>query len=120
MEALTPVQGTILVAAIGLIGTIIVALIAKYKPVKKKDQTEIVFERMDTFIEQQKQDRDDLREEIKGLRERVESAEARVDEVELENASLKRENEKLRQEVGRLRRQAEAVAATKVIEDKAK
>jgi len=103
MEEIGPVGATIIVAIIAAMGTLLAAYINNHKPVKKKDQTELNFERMDKFIEQQIKDREDLRNEIRTLRDRVDKAETRVDEVETENKALRKENASLRRQIAQLR-----------------
>lgn len=109
---------SIIVAAIGVGGT---AITYGYKYIKDKpkpeDQSTVLFNQVNEFIKQQKEDRDDLRAEVEQLRNELEQVrqENRLKSEKIDE--LTRENRELRAEIEDVREAARQVAEKKIEED---
>lgn len=108
-------------AVIGLVGTF-ATVGYKYKKDKPKpeDQSKVIFEQVNQFIKDQRQDRDDLRKELQEVREELEEVrkDNRLKDTQIDK--LIRDNNELREELEELREDARLVAETKIKETKVK
>lgn len=117
---------TILLAFIGLIGTI-ATVGYKYQQNKSQppDTHKVLFDQVNAFIAQQKEDRDELRKELQELKDKLEEVEEDNKQKERKINSLVRElakersnNANLADQIEQLRNDAVQVAQVKVKEDK--
>ena len=112
---------TISLAIIGLIGTF-ATVGYKYKKDKPKpeDQTKVIFEQVNQFIKDQKEDRDNLRKELQEVREELEDVRKDNRLKDLRIDQLMRDNTELREEIEELREDARLIAEQKLRENKVK
>ena len=105
---------TIVLALISLAATLL-TVGYKYKKADKKpaDNQATLFNQVNTFIEQQKADRDDLRKELNDVK-------AELEEVRVENEILRKDNRDLRDQIHELQVNAKKIAQLKVKEDNKK
>lgn len=108
-------------AIIGLIGTFATVgyKYRKNKP-EPQDQSKVIFDQVNQFIKDQKQDRDDLRKELQEVREELEEVRKDNRHKDRQIDGLIRDNNELREEVRSLREDAELVASNKIKEDETK
>lgn len=117
---------TIVLAFIGLLGT--VATVGyKYRQQKSQpeDNQKVLFDQVNAFIKQQKEDRDELRVELQELKEKLEEVEEdnrqkerKINELIRQLAAERRDKTFMADQIEELTKNAKIVAATKVIEDK--
>lgn len=95
---------TIVIAFIAFLGT--AATVGyKYKSNKSKpeDNAKVIFDQVNAFIVQQKQDRDELRAELKAVKDELVVVRQENQEIRDENQVLREENQGLRDEIQELR-----------------
>lgn len=104
-------------SVIGLIGTF-ATVGYKYRKDKPKpeDQSKVIFDQVNEFIKQQKQDRDDLRKELGEVKTELAAVRLENQAIRDENQVLREENQELREELQEVKRTAASVAATKAKE----
>lgn len=111
----------IALAFMGLIGTI-ATVGYKYKSNKPKpeDNQKILFEQVNQFIQDQKTDRDALRQELQEVRDELDEVRRDNRLKDLQIDKLVRDNNELREELKEMQEAAKVIAATKIKEDEAK
>lgn len=105
----------IALGVIGLVGTF-ATVGYKYKKDKPKpeDQSKVVFDQVNQFIKDQKQDRDDLRKELQEVREELEEVRAENRQKDIQIHALMRDNDTLKEELRQVRIAAQLVEAARV------
>lgn len=105
----------IVLAIIGLVGTL-ATVGYKYKKDKPKpeDQSKVIFDQVNQFIKDQKQDRDDLRKELQEVKDELE--EVRVDSRRKDTLihNLQRDNWTLKEELKQVREAAKMVEDARI------
>lgn len=110
---------TMVLAVIGFLGTL-ATVGYKYKKDKPKpeDQSKVIFDQVNQFIKDQKQDRDDLRKELQEVKDELEQVriENRLKDTQIH--ALSRELQQTKDKLSEVQEEAARVAATKIEEDK--